>query len=69
MFYRIRVDLAYPEETNPKEILAHAKSLMSKAVVINPGLHQEESGHLILEKCYHDDVPTKPCEIIIEHHA
>jgi len=64
MFYRIRVDLAYPQDTNPKAILAHTKALMPDALNINPGQPNQEQGYIILEKCYHDEAPTKPCEII-----
>jgi len=64
MFYRIRVDLAYPQDINPKAILAHTKSLMPEAIVINPGQPNEESGSIILEECYHDEDPTKPCVLI-----
>ena len=64
MFYRIRIDLAYPEDSNPKAILAHTKSLMPGAIVINPGQLNEERGYIILEACYHDEDPTKPCEVI-----
>jgi len=64
MFYRIRVDLAYPEDINPKSILAHTKSLMPGAIVINPGQPNEERGYIMLEKCYHDQDPTISCQII-----
>lgn len=64
MFYRIRVDLAYPEDLNPKTILAFTKNLMPSAVVINSGQPNEERGSITLEKCYHDETPNQPCEII-----
>lgn len=64
MFYRIRIDLAYPEDTNPISILAHTKGLMPGAVIINPGQDNEERGYILLEKCYHDESPTKECEIL-----
>lgn len=63
MFYRIRIDLAYPSDTNPKSILAHTKNLMPGAIIINPHQDNEERGYIILEKCYHDEDPTKPCEV------
>lgn len=64
MFYRVRIDLAYPQDTNPKAIEAHTKPLMAQAVIINPGQPNEEKGYITLEKCYHDEDPAKPCEII-----
>lgn len=67
MLYRIRLDLAYPEDTNPKAIIAQTKSLMPQAVVINPGQPNEERGYIILEKCFHDEDPLKPCEVIAKY--
>lgn len=64
MFYRIRTDLAYPKDTNPKAIIAFTKPLMANAIIINPGQLNEERGYIILEKCYHDEDPAKPCEVI-----
>lgn len=64
MFYRIRVDLAYPVDINPKAILAFTKDLMANAIIINPSQLNEERGYITLEQCYHDEDPTKPCDII-----
>ena len=64
MFYRVRIDLAYPADTNPKAILAHTKGLMPGAININHGDINQEIGFIILEKCYHDQDPTLPCEVI-----
>jgi len=64
MNYRIKIDLAYPSDTNPRSILAHTQSLLEGAVIINPGTPTEERGYIQLEKCYHDEHPTRPCEII-----
>ncbi|MBA7493221.1 hypothetical protein ES702_03787 [subsurface metagenome] len=64
MFYRVRIDLAYPEDANPKAIQAHANTLFHDAMTINPGQPNEERGYIMLEKCYHDEDPPRPCEVI-----
>lgn len=64
MFYRIRVDLAYPSDTNPKSILAHTKSLMPGAIIINPSQPNEERGYIVLEHCFHDEQPNKDCVVV-----
>lgn len=64
MFYRIILDLAYSSDTNPKSIMAHAKTLFKDAQTINPGQPTQEVGFIQLQKCYHDENPFKPCEVI-----
>ena len=64
MFYRIRIDLAYPDDTNPREILAYVKSLLPRAIVINPGQPNEERGYIVLEHCFHDEQPNKQCVVM-----
>ena len=69
MFYRIRVDLAYPEDINPKAILAFTKNLMPQAIIINPNQPNEERGYIVLEHCFHDDTPTQPCVVVENWHV
>lgn len=38
--------------------------LFQRAVVINEGQDNEERGFIQVEKCYHDEVPVKPCEVV-----
>lgn len=69
MFYRIKIDLAYPADTNPKAILAHTKGLMPGALIINPGQDNEERGYIVLEHCFHDEQPNKPCIVVENWHV
>ena len=69
MFYRVKIDLAYPGDTNPRAIEAHAETLLHQAVTINPGQPNEERGYIIIEECYHDEDPTKPCIVLVEHQS
>ena len=29
-------------------------------------LNLQETSSIVVQKCYHDEVPTKPCELILE---
>ena len=66
MRYRIRIDLAFPTEAPHLALLNHALGFFPKAVTINPGDINEEVGFITTEKCYHDEEPGRPCEIIEE---
>lgn len=69
MIYRIRIDLAYPEDVNPRSIQAHAQTLFNQAITINPGADNEERGYIQFEHCYHDEDPQKPCTIIDQQYT
>lgn len=64
MFYRIKIDLAFTNDDSPFDILEKALDVIDQAIVINPDQDNEERGYVTLEKCYHDEDPTKPCEVI-----
>lgn len=65
MLYRVRIDLAFDAEDIPQAIFGKAKSILPKAVKIasrdNP---TGEVSFIEIHKCYRDETPTKPCEII-----
>lgn len=64
MLYRIRIDLAFTDHDPVSDILDKAIDHLEHAVTINPGQTQEEKGFIIEERCYHDEDPNIPCEII-----
>lgn len=64
MFYRIRLDLAFNGENPPRDVLDKVEDHLKDAIVINPGMINEERGFILLEKCYHDEDPSKPCEVL-----
>lgn len=65
MLYRVRIDLAFNDEVDADKIFGEAEKLFKKAIKIT---QKEEPtadvGFVELHKCYHDEEPTKPCEII-----
>lgn len=69
MFYRIRIDLAFTDKDPCDDILDKALGALDDALVINSGQPDEERGYITLEKCFHDEDPSKPCEVIKTHDA
>jgi len=69
MFYRIRINLAFSQELPPGRIKELARTLLPNAITINPGQSNQERGYITLEKCYHDEAPTRPCETLEHHEA
>lgn len=71
MKYRVRIDLAFPQAA--RQYADQARDallpLFQHAVVINEGQLNEERGIISVEKCYHDEEPTRPCEEIARWEA
>ena len=64
MKYRVRLDLPFDKEVDAQALMTYAKNLSSKADSINEGKNNEEIAFIDLEKCYHDETPSKGCEKI-----
>lgn len=65
MLYRIRLDLAFDREDISQAIFDKAKQVLAKAVKIaNKDNPMGEVSFIEIHKCYHDEDPSKPCEII-----
>ena len=65
MLYRIRLDLAFDAEDIPQAVFDKAKQVLAKAVKITSrDSPQGEVSFIEIHKCYHDESPAKPCEII-----
>ena len=65
MLYRVRLDLAFDTENVPQAIFDKAKAVLVKAVKLATGLNYPgETSYIEIHKCYHDETPARPCEII-----
>ncbi|KKL16935.1 hypothetical protein LCGC14_2490570 [marine sediment metagenome] len=64
MNYTLKLSLHYPEGArNHEQAVRDALTPFAQhAVITNEGADNEERGFIDVEKCYHDEVPTKPCE-------
>lgn len=66
---RYLIELAYPEPISPQlqgRINAFenaAKAILPDAVIINEGqMNQELTKRAVKHRCFHNEVPVKPCE-------
>lgn len=65
MLYRVRIDLCFDAEDISQAVFNKAELVLSKAVKIAVvGKPTGEVSFIEIHKCYHDENPTKPCEII-----
>jgi len=65
MLYRVRLDLAFATEEIPRDIWARAEAMLTRVVKIaNKDNPMGEPSFIEIHKCYHDEDPAKPCEII-----
>lgn len=65
MLYRVRIDLCFNAEETPQAIFDKAKQVLLKAVKIaRQGEPTGEISFIEVHRCFHDEEPTKPCEII-----
>ena len=69
MNYRVRVDAPF-NDLPPTDWLRRIRDyFLANAHTINPSQPHEEIGFVSLEKCYHDEDPSKPCDVIEEHYT
>ncbi len=66
MFYRTRIDLAFPTHALALKAREKALALLSEAMTINPGAITEEKGFIIVEQCFHDEDPSIGCTVLEE---
>lgn len=66
MKYRIHADLIFDadSENDAKDVFALIKKLKGKLKTIKKGEPDEENSYAWIEKCYHDETPPRPCEIL-----
>lgn len=64
MRYRVRIDAAFDNQTDAENFMVQARTFIAKANSINEDKDNAEISFVDYHKCYHDEVPTKPCEPI-----
>jgi len=71
MKIRVRADIILDVDNaaTAKAIFEFLKQHKSLFRIIRRGQIAEERSYIIIEKCYHDEDPTKPCEVIAEIRA
>jgi len=66
MFYRVTANLHFTEPDEANDFYHDCQVALPKSDTINPDTISIEKGHIEIHKCYHDEDPTKPCEVINE---
>jgi len=64
MKHRVTINMAFDKESDAKSFMTTAKNMIAKAVSINEDADNSEISSIEYHKCYHDETPTKPCEVI-----
>lgn len=63
MIYQVRATLFFDKEDEAKDAFHDCEKALAKSVVVNPESENRERPRVELLKCYHDEVPTRPCVI------
>lgn len=61
MFWKVTAQLAFDTEDEARDFYHDAQLALPKAITINPGVENQESGFIQLEECFHDVDPLQPC--------
>ena len=64
MKYRVRIDAAFPNQSDAEAFMVQAKTFIGKATSINEGKDNAEISFVDNEQCFHDEMPAKPCRKI-----
>jgi len=62
--WRVRADIILDDKDKAMDIFDSLKDERDRFVTIRKGEPNEERSRVSIEKCYHDEDPSKPCEII-----
>ena len=62
MKFRVTIDVALKDLSKARDFFKKIKDLKDEFFEISP----EEPARISLHKCFHDETPHKPCELIEE---
>jgi len=64
MKWRVRADIIVSDKGEVMSIFDFLEVKKGSFETINKGKPNEERSRVSVEKCYHDEEPPKPCEIL-----
>ena len=67
MKYRITISVFVDDEKTAQRIFNWLKENRGAFRSILRGQPNEERSFIRIERCYHDETPAKPCEVIAEY--
>jgi len=66
MKYRLTFTIFIDDESDAERIYRFLEDKRGIFKTVNKGKPEEERSSVRLERCYHDEEPPKPCEVIKE---
>jgi len=66
MKYRLTVSIFMDSEADAETIFRFLEGKRGIFKTIKKGMPEEEPSSVMLERCYHDEEPPKPCEVMKE---
>ena len=64
MFYRVTLDLIFTSQDEANDFYHDGEIALPKAIVLNPCQPNQECSTILIQKCFHDENPAIPCEVI-----
>lgn len=66
MFYRLTLTANFSTPPPPGYLHTIRDYVQSHAITINPDTSNQEPSDYVVHRCFHDENPTAPCEVIDE---
>lgn len=64
MIYEVRANVFFENISDAEDLVKHIASKLDDAVVVHPDEDNQQGCSIELIKCYHDETPTSPCEVV-----
>ncbi len=64
MIYEIMANMFFNSEDEAIDFFGDCQKALGKSVVVHPDEPQAGKPCIQLIKCFHDETPTKPCEVV-----
>lgn len=64
MLYRVRINLAFENESDANAIFSVAEGMLHKAKRIALADELADTTFIEVHECFHDERPVKPCKVI-----
>lgn len=64
MIYQVRANLFFTSHDEAVDFFGDCQRALGKSVVVHPDDPQAERPRVELIKCFHDETPSMPCDIV-----
>lgn len=63
MIYQVTARMFFDSEDETKDFFHDCEIALSKAIVVNPGMPDQECSEAEYIQCHHDNHPPEPCNL------